>query len=224
MTRAVRSILLLLLGALPVHADPSDLSGGVFITHYVPEIAFTWDPPGDWCEAYAPFAISSCEQQRTRIDTTEPLLATWYILAAWTEEKKFCFVEVGVKDYSEEVFDPVDWNPCYPPGGGLEIPSGYFPHPIEGTEFMALDEPWFGNFVAVYRISGYAYAGSDVIQLGPHPSMDFAGWGNCAEPPVGYRAEQLGALGINADGRAVCPPGTVSVDLASWGRIKSMFW
>jgi hypothetical protein len=221
---AVFTCLLALLGILPAAGDPTDLSGGVFIAHYVPAVQYTWDPPGDWCAAYEPLAIGSCEEQRTRIDTIEPLLVTWYILAAWTEEKEFCVTEVGVGDYSLEVFYPLDWNPCFPPGGGLEIPAGYFPHPMEGTAFIVLNQPWFGNFVEVYRITGYAYSGAGVVPLAVDPPTGFAGWANCLDLTTAYRAEQYGALGINTDGIAVCPAdSSVSIDRVSWGTIKALY-
>jgi len=185
-------------------ATPEDLTGGVFITHYVPEVTFSWDPPSP-CEAYGPYAITSCAQQCTRVDTDSTLAIVIFILAAWTEDKEFGGVEFGMGDYSYGVFLPTGWDPCFPPSGGLLIPACSFPSPENGTVFVAVGEPWRGNFVPVLWLAGNASAQSGVVPLSEDPATHFAGTSNWEPPYIGYRAVALGALGINTDGLPVCP-------------------
>ena len=90
----MKTICLMLVSLAPVAAlaDPADLSGGVFIIHYESELAYTTDGPpiGDsWCEAYESYAITSCAEQVTRIDATDELPVSWYIISAWCEDKEW---------------------------------------------------------------------------------------------------------------------------------------
>ncbi len=192
-------------------ATPDDLSGGVFIAHYVPEVIYTHDPPMDACEAYAPYAITSCAQQCTRVDTDSMRTIVWYVLCAWTEEKEFWGAEIGVGEYSEDMFLYIAWDVCFPPSGGLVIPAGHFPGPNEGTAFVATGEPWQGNYVPVLWVAGHAYAESGVIQLSVDPPTGWAGWWTDGPDPRSYPTAAFGALGINADGLPVCPGDPLAV-------------
>lgn len=201
-----RIFLFALFAMLPsARADPNDLSGGVFIAHYVPEVTYTYDPPMDPCEAYAPHAITSCAQQRTRVDTDSTRVIVWYVIAAWTEEKEFVAVEFGLDHYPETAFTAIDWDPCFPPTGGLVIPGCSFPSPMNGTVFVTTGEPWRGNYVPVLWLAGNAYAESGVVRLSVDPPTGFAGTGTGGPEPRSFRAAALGALGINTDGLPVCP-------------------
>ena len=206
-------------------ADPTDLSGGVFIVHYIPELTYSDEPPvGDsWCDVYEPYAITSCAEQVTRIDTTDLLPVSWYIICAWCEDKEWCGTQLGVNNYSESMFLLRDREYCYPPGGGLEIPYGCFPCPGDGTAFVTLDEPWSGNFVPVFWAGGYAYGEVGQIQLTVDPAANFGGWANCAPEPLAYPAADYGALGFNMDGIDVCPDSPSPVEPSTWGKVKSIY-
>ena len=70
----ILSILLTLgLGVLvdTVSATPEDLSNGVYIAHYAPNLVYTTNPPeGGWGEALqnSEDAIHACEDQLNRLD------------------------------------------------------------------------------------------------------------------------------------------------------------
>jgi hypothetical protein len=210
-----------------VAADPEDLTGGVFIAHYVPELGYTSDPPADgWCEAYAPYAIQSCQEQNVRIDVAgDELPCIWYVLSAWCEPKVWCGTEFGLGGFDPALFTFVDWEPCFPPTGGLEIP--YFPaEPYSGTAFVTTGDPWEGAIVPVYYFGGYAHAGFGTIPLAVDPATGFGGWADCLPPVHSFAAECFGALGINAEG-TVCLPdssgGPSPTEAGTWGRIKSIY-
>lgn len=204
------------LAVIACSAEEWDLRGGVFIAHYVPELAYTSDPPtGGWCAAYDTYAIQSAAEQVNRIDIPSDFLpVSWYVLAAWTEDKEICGIEFGFGDYDERLFDFIEYQPCYQGGEGLEIPMQGWPGPETGTAFVqsAVCSPWTGNFIPVYYFGGYAYSayGPGVIPIDvdpnyAHPPNYFAGFANCATPPEAFAVECMGALGVNADGDACIP-------------------
>ncbi len=203
---------LIALAVTPVAADPLDLTGGVFIPHYVPELGFSTDPPPEgWCGAYDPYAIQSCEEQNVRIDVPGISLAcSWYVLSAWWEPKEWCGTEFGLGNFDPALFTFLRWDPCFPPTGGLEIPM-FCPGPNEGTCIVTTGDPWEGEIVPVYYFGGYAYAGPGTIPLSVDPPTGFAGWADCASPPAAYWAECFGALGINAEGTVCLPARPVAV-------------
>ncbi len=227
---------LLSLAAIGAGADPADLSGGVLIAHYVPEIPLTSSEEA--CELYSDYAITQFDQQVNRIDTPggtpDVQQATWFIIAAWSEEKEFCAVQVGMGDYDAAIFAFTDCGPCCPPTGCLELPHACWPGPNSGTAWVATGDPWTGNFVPVYVINGYAYGdeGPGVIPLvpDPTPAAPFGGTGNCFLPPEKYDA-LLGGMGINMDGiyagpaspSAVPDPVPGAVPSTSWGAIKAHY-
>ncbi len=99
--------------AWPVHADENDLSGGVFIMHCPPDLVYTVESPEYWCERYwDEYAISSCEQQNPYIDAEGSVI--WYVLSAWTEEKRWCGTEFGFAGYDPAIFGFAEWGPCGP--------------------------------------------------------------------------------------------------------------
>jgi hypothetical protein len=183
--------------------DPRDLSNGVLIAHAPLGLEFTNPaPPEGWCQHYIDnFAIHSCEEQNPRIDTEGG--AVWFILAAWDEEKEFCGIDFGFGDYDGDVFCFVDWRPCFPEGGGLELPTDNWPGPTEGTAIVGFD--WTGNYVPIYHFVGYAY-GAAVIPFGADPATGRAEFGNCPMPPPQvFEIGCLGGMGILTDGIECCP-------------------
>lgn len=204
---------LLLMGliAFSAQADPTILSGGVLITHYVEQLPYSSDAPTlGWCGEYAAsYAISSFEDQVNRIDTQTYLPASWFVIAAWWEEKTWCGTEYGLGEFNAGLFGFLEWAACYPPGGGLEIPTAGWPGPNEGIAFVVTGEAWEGNFVPVMWFGGYAYgyAGAGIIPLGVDPPTAFAGFSNCAAPPEPFAVEPSGwgGMGINMDGIWVGP-------------------
>ena len=207
--------LLTLLFAEGAQADPTQLYGGGLITHYVPDLTYSSDPPAlGWCGEYmANHAISSFEETVCRIDVQTFLPCCWFVIAAWEEEKIWCGTEFGFDDYNPNIFLFTEYSPCYPPDGGLEIPTPGWPGPLEGIAFVVTGAPWEGNFVPVMFFGGYAYAyaGPGLIPVGDDPATGFTGFSNCAAPPVPFTVdwERRGGMGINMDG--ICfggPPPT----------------
>jgi hypothetical protein len=199
---------LALLGlASAAYATPEDLSGGVFAAHYVPEIVYSSDPPPDgWCGAYAPYAIGDLADVNATVTVPDFSAIVWYVLAAWEEEdKEWCGTEFGFGTYDPYVILHLQWEPCYPPTGGLEIPTAGWPGPDEGIAFVVTGDPWFGNWLPVYVLGSYCYGyygASTLLPLAPDPATGFVGFSNCTAPPASFEVgpDQLGALGINVDG------------------------
>ena len=197
---------LMLLGiASGAHADPAYLAGGVFIAHYCEPLGYSSDPPAlGWCGEYlANHAITDHTEQVSRIDVATFLPASWFVIAAWygPEDKEWCGTEFGLGDYTAGNFVYSEHNPCYPAGGGLEIPTAGWPGPNEGIAFVVTGDPWVGNYAAVMHFGGYAYGyGETVIPIALDPPTAFAGFSNCAAPPEPFDAFALGGLGINMDG------------------------
>lgn len=184
-------------------ADPNDLEGGVFIAHYPAAMEFSSDPPPEgWCQHYLDnYAITSCEEQKNRIDTGDGVI--WYVLAAWQEEKDWSGAELGFSEYPDSLFTFTDWGPCFP-SQGLEVPTDSWPGPNEGIAIAATDVMWQGNFTPLYYFAGYAYAAGQ-LPLGVDPPTQFAGTVGVGEPPQSWPAHDLGALGLFTEGRYVCP-------------------
>lgn len=205
-------------------ADPSNLCGGVFVAHHVPELSCS----GDLCEEYLPYAIHSAEEQITRIDLPPDQAAVWYVISAWDEEKEWCGTEFGFGDFDATAFIFADWGRCAP-GFGFELSGDQWPCPNQGTAFTSGEPGWQGSYVPVYWFAGYAY-GETVIPLDVDhvsPQYRFGGWATCYEPGgiiESYPAEAYGAMGIHMPGIPVGPSGGISpVETVSWGRLKSMF-
>lgn len=214
MYKVLFGILALGLITLNVSAEPSNLARGAFIAHFVPELGYSSDPPAcGWCATYeAYYSISSFEQQINRIDTNSYRSVSWFIIAAWAEEKIWCGTELGFGDFDPGIFGFLEWTGCYPADGGLEIPTAGWPGPNEGIAFVVTGEPWAGNFVSVLWFGGYAYAysGPGVIPIDIDPPTAFCGFSNCEAPPIPFDVvpESRGGLGINTDGIYVTPPVT----------------
>lgn len=210
MRKALLTLAVLSLAATSAFADPADLSGGVLITHYVEALGYSSDAPAlGWCGEYmANYQITDASEQVNRIDTQTYLASSWFIIAAWDEGKVWCGTEFGFGTYDPAIFAILDWSACYPADGGLEIPTSGWPGPDEGIAFVVTGATWDGNYLPVMRFGGYAYgySGEGQIPLTVDPPTSFAGFSNCAAPPLPYDAFALGALGINMDGLAVAPP------------------
>ncbi len=197
-------------------ADPYDVRNGVAIAHAPSGLAFTTDPPTDYCEHYDTIAITSCEQQVNTITDPE-LQAVWYVLLAWSEPKYWAAFEFGLSDYDPDAYVITEHSICNPPGGALsittDVPDPVWPDPGSGIALAATERTeigaWSGNFVPVYWFAGYAY-GATVVSL---VDMPLSGFMSLVPLPdhVGY--EQAiwdpevagGAMGMNMAGKAVCP-------------------
>jgi hypothetical protein len=165
----------------------------------------------DWCECYYidHHDIHDCESQNPSIMTTSERV--WFLLSQWPEYKLWCGIEFGFGDYEPYLFVFTSWAPCAP-GGYLEMPTGFWPGPGEGTVIVRTDTPWSGNFVPIYYFTGYAYYYyPGQIPLDGHPVTGSAGWGNCLSPPEYYQAACLPALGIMMDGIECCASETLHV-------------
>jgi hypothetical protein len=198
------ALALLAVTAVSVNADPHNLENGALIAHYVPDYQGYWDP----CEVMWAFdPLTNCEDQINRIDVTGYEEVIWWVVAAFEEEKVVCGCQFGFSDYDPGIMYMLNWHPCYPPDGGLEICSPTWPGPLTGTAVVATGTPWAGNFVPVYvfNVYAYGYGPPGVVQLIPDPSVTnpFGGFGNCASPPERWDAA-LGGMGVNMDGTWVC--------------------
>ncbi len=194
------------LGGEAVLADSNDLSLGVLIAHYVPELIYSSGPPaGGWCEAYGPCAISSLAEANVQVSTEDSLGAVWYVIAAWeSEEKRWCGVEFGLGEYDPAVLRILSAAPCFPVEG-LELSTSGWPGPGEGTAFVVTGNPWEGNYVPVYAFGSYAYGtygAQTLVALDVDPAMGVCAFASCPIPPTVFSvaAAQRGALGINTPG------------------------
>jgi hypothetical protein len=189
----------------PASAAQGNLSGGVLITHHPAQLQYS--AGYDYCDLYASeFAISSCAQQHNRVDINgADEISVWYVIAAWDEPKIWCGTEFGFGDFNPQAFYFTDHGACLP--NHLELATGGWPGPREGTAVVATDTPWEGNFIPVYFFAGRAYY-VDTIALGVDPAQQFAGFGNCSVPAEMWSA-QLGVLGVFTDGVQLCPPEAV---------------
>lgn len=217
------------LSAFSALADENDLSNGVFIAHYPPDIQFSILPPAEgWCQHYIDnFAIECCSEQNVRIDVSSG--SVWYVLSAWDEEKTWCGTQFGFEWYDPMIFRFIDWGPCFP-NDGLEIHSGEWPGPLAGTAFVIAGDPyvpWSGNFVPVYHFVGYAYpSGVIPLSIDPTPGIPFGGWCNCTMPaPEQFEATCFGGMGIFTDGIECCPQGAPPspAENITWGGIKRLY-
>jgi hypothetical protein len=191
-------------------ADPADLAGGCFIAHYCEPLGYSSDAPAlGWCGEYAAsHAITFHDQQVNEIYTTTYLPSSWFVIAAWDgEDKEWCGTEFGFGDYNAQCFGILEWAGCYPPDGGLEIPTAGWPGPNEGIAFVVTGAAWMGNYVPVMWFGGYAYGyyGETVIPIDVDPPTAFAGFSNCAAPPEPFDAVELGGMGINMEGTYAQP-------------------
>ncbi|MFC1573024.1 hypothetical protein ACFL6M_05435 [Candidatus Eisenbacteria bacterium] len=188
------------------NAQVTDLSGGAFIAHYVPEIINS-EPPLGWCGQYdALYKINNHSEQNIRVDTPDYMWTAWYVLCGFAEDKQFCGCQFGVT-HEPYIwgFDTGSTQACWPPvasPSGLELPSGGWPGTGEGTALTSTSGPWDGNYMAVYLMTGYAYGYgySGVVQIGVNGQTGQGGWTNCEGVPVEFVPEEYGGLGINADG------------------------
>ncbi len=193
-------------------ATPDDLCGCALITHQVPQLQYTVGDGINLCPEYAAYAISSAEEQINRIDTGSVACINWFILAAFMEDdKEWCGCQFGFDTFQDGLVTFDFSDACYPPTGGLEIPSAGWPGPLEGTALVVTGDPWTGNYVPIYSFGGYAYGSSygfspEIVQVIPDPSVanPFGGLGNCLAVPIKYDAH-LGGLGVNMDGTYVEP-------------------
>jgi hypothetical protein len=126
-------VVLLACCCVPIHADQTDLGGGVLITHHPPGLQFSTGM--DVCEHYASqCAITCCDDQNVRIDLRGAAgkSSVWYVLGAWSEEKEWCGVEFGFEAFDPAIYVFTAWGPCTP-NGGLEVPAarvGQPPRPV----------------------------------------------------------------------------------------------
>jgi len=199
-----RWAVLLCLTVVPVHADPNDLTGGVFILHRPPEIDWSCISELGACAAYSAcgMGIQECDEQNPRMD--DPQVVIWYVIAAWLEAKTWSGVEFGLGAYPEDQLTLVYYGSCFPNLQGLEIPGPGWPAPNTGISLATTTQPWEGNFLPVYCFLGYGYP-SGQFPLTSHPETGFGGFANSLTPSTPFAAACFGSLGIYEPGVACCP-------------------
>ncbi len=205
MRRVLVSLVLVVAAVAPIDADPQVLHGGALITHFMYR-QVRYSVQCEWFYEECP--ISDCNDQNNTVQTSGDYTAVvWFVIAAFDEDKEWCEVQFGFSNYDQSLMAFAGAQPCYPPGGGIELASNGWPGPNEGTTIVATDGPWVGNWMPVYAFHGYAYGYNppDVLQLIPDPTAaaPFGGFRNCSEPPEKWDAA-LGGLGINQPGTWVC--------------------
>lgn len=189
------------LGLAVAAAEEGNLTGGVLLTHHPAQLQYS--NGYDLCEQYEDYVIGSCEEQVNRIDINgDEAVSVWYVIAAWDESKTWCATEFGFGDFDPAAFYFTDYGACLP--NHLEMTTGGWPGPNEGTAVVATDIVWSGNFLPVYYFVGRAYY-VDTIPLSVDPAQQFGGFGNCSVPAESWNA-QLGVLGLFTDGVYLCPP------------------
>ncbi|MFH1144559.1 MAG: hypothetical protein V1774_08465 [Candidatus Eisenbacteria bacterium] len=194
-------------------ADQYDVTKGALITHAPPGIVYTSEYEGYYyCDQYDAVALTDCAGQVTSIPAGADGLV-WFVVAAWREAKVFNAVEFGLGTFSTEAYVFADNGTCGigDPTAVLEIPTGDWPGPNEGTAVAAQGttpaEVYEGNFVPVYWFAGYSYAAT-VVPLGINPGTGRVSILQSLEDESWYQVplSRLGSLGVGTDGVAVCPP------------------
>lgn len=183
--------------------DPNDLTDGVLIAHHPPGLLYSSGI--DYCATYASHAITSCEEENPRIDTSSGVV--WYVLAAWDlTDKTYSGVEFGLGDYDPDALVFAAHGQC--PVSALTIPFEAWPGPNSGISMAAAGEPWSGNYLPVYWFATYAYSAGQV-PLTLNPGTGFGGFANCETPPISFPAVCFGSMGLFEAGTACCPPAPV---------------
>lgn len=195
--------------AVLAHADPTDLRDGVFIAHYSP----AWDGysiGSQWplCDGYyvGGDSISHHSQQLNWIEDPR-FYKTWYVLAAWNEEKEWNWVELGLGEFDPIMLRFDEVRGCFP-DEGLVFETNGWPGPNEGVIVHAIGESWQGSYVPVLACNCYVYAyyyGPTIIPLSPHPTTGRAGTGDDQIPPEFWEATCLGGMGLGMEG-IYCEP------------------
>lgn len=188
--------------AMSAQADPHNLAGGALIAHNAGYYGRYQTPN---CETYFQYnPITSCDEQNNTMESGNQY--AWFVIAAFDEDKEWCGVQFGFDNFDPLLLAFVEYAPCFP-GLGLEIPSGGWPGPLEGTSFVIRDTPWTGNWLPVYwfHVYAYGYNGPGLVQLIPDPSVPvhFGGFCNCGSPPHLWDAA-LGGMGVDQPGTWVC--------------------
>lgn len=219
---AVSAVAMVALTCLGTAApDQGDLEYGVLLVHHPVGLEFTSDGPplGDsWCDYYAEVALDSIGQQNPTVPAAplgEP--SVWYVVAAWSNSKAFSGLEFGFGQFDGNAYAFADYGPCWPSGGGYELSTDGWPGGNCGTALVTADGPWEGAIVPVYWFGGYAYSDAE-IPIEANPATGFCGFGNDEQPADTFpvRTSRRGVLGVGADGTAVFPHGTSSLELIAW--------
>ena len=200
----MRTVLFLLLAPMLLaslaHADPDDLSGGVFIVHAPPSLTYTGSP--SWCDSTH---LTACEDQVTSIPTDSSKTVVWFILSAWSEAKSFTAVEFGLGGFDPGSFFFSESGPCLDHAQTLY--HGDWPGPYSGVAVATNTDPWTGQLFPIYWFAGISYATADNIPLTTNPATGFAGWIS-GQSRLAFPAHCLGGLGIGVPGVSCCPEST----------------
>lgn len=201
----MRRVLLALavMGLVTGAAYAQDLTGGVFIAHSVPGLAYSTDAPaGGWC-GQLPTLAGCAAQNNDNIQSVDAPMV-WFVVAAFLQDSQWCGVEFGLQYPSgTNTGYSISANGYCVPSSALEIPGDTWPASGQGTSVVTTDIPWSGNFKPVYWFAGYAYSAC-TVQLGDNPGTPGpTAFANCSQ--VEFPAAQYGAIGFGMPGVDACP-------------------
>jgi hypothetical protein len=185
-------------------ADINDLSGGVFILHAPPGLAYSVDPPtGGWCGTVWQ---TTCENQVNTMPCSDDYEWVWYILSNFYETKNFKAVEYGIV-YDPDLYLYAAGMLCTPSAAlTIEYPAtGDWPDAGSGISIALTGTPyWTGTMVTSGMVYGwhYCYLDPTSITLGPMPLSGSIGW--LSPNLTTYPPACIGVLGIDLPGVACC--------------------
>jgi hypothetical protein len=189
----------------PSQGDPYDLTGGVFILHAPPGLAYSVDPPaGGWCAGSV--WGTTCGTQVNTMPCSDDYEWVWYIVSNFYESKTFKAVEYGII-YDPDLYLYAAGTLCTPSAAlTIEYPAtGDWPDAGSGISIALTGTPyWTGTMVTSGMVYGWHYCNMvpTSITLGPMPLSGGIGW--LAPDARTFAAACIGVLGIDMAGQSCC--------------------
>jgi hypothetical protein len=191
-------------GSVP-SGSQDDLTGGVFILHAPPGLAFSNDPPaGGWFSET--LWGTDCEGQVNGLPADDENEWVWYILSQFYLSKRFQAVEYGIV-YDADAYMGAVSELCTPSEAlTIEYPAtGAWPSSGSAIAIALQGEPyWRGTLSTTGTIHGwhYTHMAPGTITLGPSPATGFIGW--LSGSGEGYAPACVGVLGLGMPGVPCC--------------------
>jgi hypothetical protein len=191
-------------GSVP-SGSQDELTGGVFILHAPPGLAYSLDPPGSGWFDETLWSID-CASQANSIPADDESEWVWYILSQFYESKRFQAVEYGII-YDADLYLHAASELCTPAAAlTIEYPAtGAWPAAGSAIAIALQGEPyWWGTLSATGMIHGwhYTYMAPGTITLGPSGATGFIGW--LSGSGESYAPMCIGVLGVDRPGVPCC--------------------